>query len=55
MVDPEKGGDRSRHNSELSLRDLNLIKPIWFGLRRLNNLTILFATGKFLLSKLTKY
>ena len=51
--DPEKGeGDRSRHHSELSLRDLNPIKPICFGLRRLNNLTILFATGKLLFGKL---
>ena len=51
MVDPEKGeGDRkeqSRHNSELnlthvnlSLRDLNPFRPIWLGLRRMNNLTI---------------
>ena len=58
MVDPEKGeGDRkeqSRHNSELnlthvdlSLRDLNPFRPIWLGLRRMNNLTILFASGKF--------
>jgi hypothetical protein len=55
-VDSEKGeGNRkeqSRHNSvdltqvNLSLRDLNPFRPIWFGLRRLNNLTILFASGK---------
>jgi hypothetical protein len=52
VADPEKGErdrkEQSRHNSELSLRDLNPIRPIWFGLRRLNNLTILFATGKLL-------
>ena len=57
VVDPEKGeGDRkeqSRHNSELdltqinlSLRDFNPFRPIWLGLRRMNNLTILFASGK---------
>ena len=56
-ADLEKGeGDRkeqSRHNSELnltqvnlSLRDLNPFRPIWLGLRRMNNLTILFASGK---------
>ena len=56
MVDPEKGErdqkEQSGDNSELSLRDLNPIRPIWFGLRRLNNLTILFATGKFLFNML---
>ena len=57
VVDPEKGeGDRkeqSRHNSELdlaqvnlSLRDLNPLTPLWLGLRRMNNLTILIASGK---------
>ena len=55
-ADSEKEGDRkeqSRHNSELdltqvnlSLRDLNPFRPIWLGLRRMNNLTILFASGK---------
>ena len=58
-VDPEKGeGDlkeQSRHNSELdlnlSLRDLNPFRPIWLGLRRLNNLTILLASGKSLSSR----
>ena len=56
IVDSEKGEDnrqeQSLHNSDLSLRDLNPIRPIWFGLRRMNNLTILFATGRFLLNML---
>ena len=58
VVDSEKveGNlkEQSRHNFELdltqhnlSLKDLNPFRPIWFGLRRLNNLTILFASGKF--------
>ena len=58
VVDSEKGEDdreeQSRHSSELnltqvnlSLRDLNPFRPIWLGLRRMNNLTILFASGKF--------
>jgi len=57
IVDPEKGEkDReevSRRNTELdlkqvdlTLRDFNPLVPIWFGLRRLNNVVILFASGK---------
>ena len=56
FVDPEKGEkhrEESRRNIEpnlkqvdLTLRDFNPIVPIWFGLRRLNNVVILFASGK---------
>ncbi len=57
IVDPEKGEkdreEESRCNTkldlkqvDLTLRDLNPLVPIWFGLRRLNNVVILFASGK---------
>ena len=56
IVDPEKGekdreGESRRteldlKEVDLSLRDLNPFLPIWFGLRRLNNVAILFASGK---------
>ncbi|KAK2465777.1 hypothetical protein APHAL10511_002321 [Amanita phalloides] len=52
FVDQEKGERELPHNSELdlmqvnvSLRDLNPFKPMWLILRRLNNLTILIASG----------
>ncbi|KAK2465780.1 hypothetical protein APHAL10511_002324 [Amanita phalloides] len=52
FVDQEKGEREPPHNSELdlmqvnvSLRDLNPFKPMWLNLRRLNNLTIVIASG----------
>ena len=56
IVDPEKGENNREEESrrteldlkevDLSLRDLNPFLPIWFGLRRLNNVAILFASGE---------